>query len=135
MPTNQKRANWVKRGFAGIPRVVMDTDDFKGLSGGAVKALLWLVYQYNGKNNGDLSATESMAKSWGIASPQTLSRALKALQEVNLVVKTREGMFLNPGGKCTLYALTWRPINVCNGKLDCEPTKKAPRSFEVKNKK
>ena len=28
-----------------------------------------------------------------------------------------------------LYAITWQPIDECNGKLDANPTTVAPRSF------
>ena len=129
---NGKRRPVVKS-FAGIPRIVMDTDDYKNLNGNAIKLLLELAYQYRGKNNGNLSATFSHMKTRGFKSKETLANALKSLQDTNLVIKTREGMFLNPGGRCALYALTWLPIDECNGKHDVNPTTTPVRKFSLKN--
>jgi len=131
----KKRRNASATGsFAGIPHRLMETDDFKVLSGSALKVLMMLLYQFRGKNNGDLSATATMARKWGIGSDQTLSKALKELQRANLIFQTRIGMFLNPGGRCALYALTWLSIDECNGKLDCKPTATPLRKLSLENK-
>jgi hypothetical protein len=42
--------------FAGIPRMAMQSDDYKNLCGNAVKLLLALCYQYRGHSNGNLHA-------------------------------------------------------------------------------
>nr|WP_298168353.1 hypothetical protein [uncultured Pseudomonas sp.] len=117
--------------FAALPHAVMDSESFRALSGGALKVLLGLLRQYRGSNNGDLSATLSQAKAWGVNSTSTLTTALKELQERNLIVRTREGRFTKPGGCCALYALNWQPIDLCEGKLEVQPTTTAPRKFSL----
>lgn len=117
--------------FAALPHVVMDSEDFRGLSGGALKVLLGLLRQYRGGNNGDMSATFAQAKEWGIGSKSTLNSALDELQFRGLVIKTREGRFIRPGGCCALYAISWRPIDECDGKLEVSPTVTPPRKFTL----
>jgi len=117
--------------FAGIPRVVMEHDDYKGLSGNGVKLLMALAYQYRGSNNGNLTAAWSvMQKKHGFKSQDTLNRAKQELLEADLIRQTRSGMFMNPGGRCALYALTWQAIDECPGKgLECKATTLPLRSF------
>ncbi len=120
-------------GFSMFLHVVEDHPDFLSLSGSALKVLHWLVRQYNGKNNGNLSATITQLKHRGIASTATLTKALDELQAKNLIVRTREGRFLNPGGRCALYAVTWLAIDECRGAdLEVSATRAPPRSFAVK---
>lgn len=116
-------------GFSRLPAVLMDTEDFRMISGSAHKVLLALLRQYRGNNNGDLSIPFSEAKKWGIGSKATLQKAKQELIDRNLIIKTREGCFINPGAKCDLFAITWEPIDECGGKLDVEPTTTAPRKF------
>lgn len=118
-------------GFAGIPRVVLETKDFLGASLSAKTLLLCLACQYRGGNNGDLSLPHGLAKQWGVGSKSTLVKALRELEAANLILRTREGRFLNPGGCCALYALTWEPIDECKGKLDVSPTIKPIRQFSM----
>jgi hypothetical protein len=116
--------------FAGIPRIVMEHPDYINLGGHAVKLLNLFAYQYRGKNNGDLCAAWAIAKKHGFKSQATLSRAKNELIHAELIIQTRQGVFLNPGGRCALYALTWQPVNECPGKnMDIEPTIKPPRQF------
>ncbi len=117
--------------FAALPHVVMDSADFRALSGGALKVLLGLLRQYRGTNNGDLSATFTQAKGWGVGSKSTLINALDELQASGLVIKTREGRFMKPGGCCALYAVAWKPIDECEGKLEVEATATPPRKFTL----
>jgi len=120
------------RGFAGIPRHVMDNPDYINLTGNAVKLLNALSYQFRGKNNGDLTAAWGYMKRHGFNSQATLHRATKELVDARLILKTREGMFLKPGGRCALYALTWLPIHECPGKdLEVKPTITPPRKFSI----
>ena len=120
--------------FAAIPHSVMDSESYYLLSGNALKLLLELVKQYNGHNNGDLSAAFSVLKSRGWRSKKTLARCLNELMERELIVKTREGWFSNPGGRCALFALTWRAIDECEGKdLELGPSRGPYRSFGVES--
>ncbi len=97
--------------FAGIPRWLMETDDFIKLSASAVRLLLELSYQYRGANNGDLTLAWHVLKNRGWKSRTTIEKARDALLDADLIICTREGRFLNPGGVCALYAIRWRPIN------------------------
>ncbi len=120
--------------FAALPHVVIDSADFRGLSGSALKVLVGLLRQYRGSNNGDLSASFTHAKAWGIGSKTTLANALEELQAAELITRTREGRFIKPGGCCALYAVTWRPIDECGGKLEVSATITPPRKFSMKSK-
>jgi hypothetical protein len=132
--TNSKGVNATGRkdsnnSFAGIPRRVMESEDYIGLTSSAKSLLLELAYQYRGKNNGDLTAAWSVMRSRGWRSPVTVRKALKQLIDSTLVYCTREGQFTNPGGVCALYAVAWRPIDECKGKHHMKPTRVAPRNF------
>lgn len=121
--------------YLALPRAVSTSDSFRNLSGSATKTLLMIATQYNGSNNGDFQATHGLAKQWGIGSEQTLSKALHELQETRLIIKSREGVFMNPGRKCSLYAVTWQAIDHCSGKLDIAATQTPPRCFSIENNK
>ena len=108
--TAKNRTNY-QRGYAGIPRWVMETDDYKNLGGNAVKLLNELCYQYRKYNNGDLTVAWHVLKHRGWKSRTTIEKARDNLLEVDLIVCTREGRFLNPGGICALYALRWQAID------------------------
>jgi hypothetical protein len=117
------------KGFAGLPHAVMEHEDYINLPACAKMLLFDLIYQYRGKNNGDLHAAWSILRKRGFKSQATLSKAKKALIKADLIRCTREGVFLNPGRSCSLYALTWKPIDECNGKHDLQPSNLAPRRF------
>ena len=114
------------KGFLHLHRTMLETQDFISLKGNSIKLLIDLGYQYNGYNNGDLCASLSVMRKRGWNSNQQLAKALKELLERNLIVQTKQGG-LNLGPN--LYAITWQPIDECNGKLDANPTTVAPRSF------
>lgn len=118
--------------FVALPHAVMDSDDYKSLSGSAMKVLMCLLRQFNGRNNGDLSASFTLANTWGIGSKSTLSKALKELQERDMIICTREGRFLRPGGCCALYAVTWLAIDECSGKLEVSSSNVPSRKFSLK---
>ncbi len=117
--------------FAGIPRADMMHPDYIGLKASPKCLLQELAYQYRGNNNGDLTLAPAVMKTRGFNSPSVIDRAKKALLEAGMIIETRKGRFINPGGVCSLYALTWNPIDECNGKLECNSTIKAPRSFKL----
>jgi hypothetical protein len=119
------------KNFAGIDRNVMESDEYIGLSYVARAVLQELAYQYNGRNNGDLTLARSLMAKRGIKK-DALDSAKKELLKADLVRITRKGQFQNPGGLCDLFALTWRPINECGGKLDVKPTTQPPRIFKGK---
>ena len=125
-----RRKQKKKASYAGIDRKVLDHEDYISLSGNAVKLLLELARQYNGFNNGALSASWTLLKKRGFKSKTTLAKAKQELLAHRLIIETRTGRFLNPGGVCSLYALSWRPINECPDKnLEVLSSVKPPRTF------
>ena len=116
--------------FAGIPHIVLEHPDFLRLPHRARALLLDVVYQFNGYNNGDLTVAFGFMCKRGWRSKETLSKAVSDLVSANLIIKTRQGRFQNPGASCDLYALTWKPIDSCTGKnLELGPTNTPPRKF------
>ncbi|BEH13262.1 helix-turn-helix domain-containing protein [Marinobacter shengliensis] len=104
--------------FLSIPHSVLSSDSYNGLDGWSVKLLVDIAGQFKGHNNGDLSAAWSLMQARGWRSKGTLHKALKALLEAGLIEQTRQG----GKNRCSLYAVTWRPIDECKGKLDVKPT-------------
>ncbi len=83
-----------------------------------------LMVQLKKNNNGDLSATRTMAREWGIGSDNTLRGALKELEAAGWIIQTRSSLFSRHGARCALYALSWLPIDECPGKdLEVGPTR------------
>lgn len=121
--------------YAGIPLAVLQTRKYASLNGWAVKLLVDFAAQYNGpgRNNGDLSAPfESVMRFKGWRSKGTLNKALRDLEAVGFIVKTRQG----GRNHCSLYALTWQPIDDCidprtkKSKHDAKPTIAAPGTWK-----
>ena len=110
-------------GFILLPNALYDNPAFCELSPSALKILLGIMRQYRGNNNGDLSASFVQARKWGIGSKSSLASALTQLLDIGFIIRTREGVFINPGGRCALFALAWMPIDDCPGKsLEVGPT-------------
>ncbi len=106
-------------GFFALPHAVLDSPNFRMLSAHAVKLLCDLGRQFRGTNNGDLSAAWRLMHARGWRSRDTLCHALAELQHFGLIERTRQGGL----HQCSLYALTWKAIDDCKGKLDCAPTR------------
>lgn len=102
--------------FALLPHAVMDSSAWRQCGGTAIKLLCDLARQFNGRNNGDLSAAERILPGYA---PETRCRALRELRHYGLVKLTRQGGLFGP----SLYALTWHPIDECGGKLHAPPTR------------
>lgn len=99
--------------FIQIPHFVLNSDQFAALPPNAVKLLFELARQYRGKNNGDLSAVFDQLKPRGWTSETTLAKHLKHLEQTGWILRTRlGGKYLG----CSLYAITFWPIDDCNGK-------------------
>lgn len=103
--------------FIGIPREVVDSEEFGSLSPQATKLLLELARHYRGNNNGDFSAAWSQLKRRGWKSPATLARAKAELIVSGFALMCRQG----GRNKCSLYAITWWAIDECGGKHDERP--------------
>ena len=113
--------------FLGLPHHVLDHDNFRTLSPKATKLLIDIAAQYRGSNNGDLCATFSLMKKRGWNSNDQLDKAKKELIKRDVIQLTRQG----GRNKCNLYALTWFPIDECNGKLDIASTITAPVDWKI----
>ncbi|MBB6054463.1 MarR family transcriptional regulator [Tolumonas osonensis] len=101
-----------KGGILQIPTWVFMCDDFKTLNNASVRVLIALLCQYNGANNGDLSATKAEMIKHGIRSSDTINRSVKELIEHGFIVKTRNGYAGVDGRRmCSLYALTWLRVD------------------------
>lgn len=100
--------------FIMLPHAVIEDPNFVALSAQAVKLFIDLYGQYKGSNNGDLCAAWSVMQKRGWRSKATLFKALRELDARGLIMTTRQG-----GRKlATLYAVTFKDIDKCNGKLD-----------------
>lgn len=98
--------------YLGIPHYIVRSPEFGALGPWALKLLIELAGNYNGKNNGNLSAAYSVLKGRGWNSPGTLSAAIAALAKSGWIVCTRQG----GRNRCGLYAVTWWAIDSCEGK-------------------
>jgi len=101
--------------FIQLPCCVLNSKAFLGLSMHGRSLLIDMVVQYQGNNNGDLSATWRLMKARGWRSQDTLHKAKKELLASGLIVETRVGARPN---KASLYAMTFWAIDFCGGKLD-----------------
>jgi hypothetical protein len=127
--------------FLSMPHCVMNSEDYIKLTTKSKVLLFDLAFQYNGKNNGNLTAAFAILKKRGWVREATIFNAIKELMKANMIIRTREGKFQNPHSRCALYALTWKSIDACNGKdLDVAPTTTTPtpttttRKFSLENK-
>ena len=114
--------------FVALPHAMICSEEWAELSAQAIKLLLDLYAQYKGNNNGDLTMAWSIMKSRGWRSKDTLNRARKVLLKSGWIICTRQGGLRIPG----LYAVTWKPIDDCGGKLDMESTNKALGTWKTR---
>ena len=106
-----------------IPHYILTSAAFGDLTANAIKLLLELAKEYKGHNNGDMSCAYSVLKQRGWHSPGTLSAAKDELLAKGWIICTRQG----GSRRCSLYALTWWPIDDCPGKLTMFPAEKVAR--------
>ena len=132
----EKAKNRTETGrFSQLPHAVLNSPDYIGLTYKSKALLVDLVHQYNGKNNGDLTAALGTLQARGWKRSATLTDAVKELMAANLIIRAREGKFQNPHSRCALYALTWQKIDECEGKdLEIRPTSTPPRKFSLEKR-
>jgi hypothetical protein len=94
------------------------SDAWGALSGNCVKFIVELARQYKGKNNGDLSAPWSKMRRRGFRSKSTLYEAGREAVAAGFAIVTRVG---GRHRVCTLYGITWKPIDECGGKHHATP--------------
>ena len=111
-PRNKRAPKWGGGQFAALPEVVLRSAKFASLSPVAVKLMLDLLSQYNGKNNGDLCAAYSVMQKRGWSSKSNLDRALKELLATKFIAIAEQGGRHKP----TLYAITFYAVDECSDK-------------------
>lgn len=109
--------------FAMIPGDVIHSVNWSRTSKPCRALVTDIAVQYNGHNNGDLTAAISAMRPLGWTSSDTLRALLLEAQHYGLLEMTRQGGLLVGA---SLYALGWKPVDACkdrNGacKLD-DPT-------------
>lgn len=105
-------------GFVAIPLAVLDSVAFRQASAHAKALLMDLAAQLRADNNGDLAACWRFMHERGWNSQTTLKRAKDELISRGLIQETRMGARPN---RASLYAVTWRALDPCGGKLDIGP--------------
>lgn len=108
--------------FVAIPHMVLNSEEYAALTPRAVKLVVDMLAQYNGRNNGDLAAAPSMMRARGWKSKANLSAALAELLDTGFLVQTRKGS----RNVAALYAYTWNVVDECKGKLDVHLSGRAP---------
>lgn len=113
--------------FIAIPKQILESKQYASLSAWSVKLLIDVYSQYNGSNNGDLCAAWTLMAPKGWRSKGTLSRSISELLTSGFLLQTRQGGRHKP----SLYAVSFQPIDECNGKHDSEPTTVAPATWKL----
>ena len=135
MSRGQGKKRQPSRRFIGIPYDVIEHPDFFRANPRCLKLIIYLLRQYNGRNNGDLSVAFSQLKKLGFNSTETIRASVEECIERGLIIRTREAKFQNPNSTCALYGVTWLGIDECGGKLEVKPSSKPRRSFSIDAKK
>ena len=104
--------------FSQLVHEYFQSPQYAALSPRAVKLLIDLYCQFRGTNNGDLTAAWTVMKQRGWTSKSQLQKALVELEARDWILRTRQGSI----NKASLYAVTFRGIDYCSGKLDAGVT-------------
>jgi hypothetical protein len=105
--------------FLRLPHFLLDSTEFASLSGNAVKLLLDAAKEFKGANNGNLNLAWSRLAQRGWVSQGTAHRAKHELLDAGFLECTRHG----GRNRCSLYAITWEPIDACDrAQLEVKPT-------------
>lgn len=96
--------------FALIPSEVIHSANWANASKPCRALVTDIASQYNGHNNGDLTASRTVLRPLGWTSPGTIKELWREAVHYGLLVPTRQGGLLIGA---SLYALGWRPIDPC----------------------
>jgi len=100
--------------FSAWPHACHAADSFIALSLPARALLFELLGQLRAANNGDLSCAFGILGPRGWRSRTTIESARQELETAGWIIRTRQGGRNMPN----LYAVAWRQIDDCGGKLD-----------------
>lgn len=130
MSNQNKRARFRGRRqghtFLRLPHYVITSPQWRALSGNAIKFIVELAAAFDGRNNGDLSLTRTMALARGWRSGETRDQAAEEAEAAGFIVQTRHGH----KGLCNLYAVTWEPIDDVGKGTVLAPERVASRLWE-----
>lgn len=85
---------------------IIDSPAWQALSWAAQGIYIAMRRQLKASNNGDISATLSLLRHHRVKSSSTLAAALRALETVGLIAKTRQGHIAAGAKVCNLYRFT-----------------------------
>lgn len=101
--------------YALLPEEILQSGAYHAQPDWARTVLFALACRFTGHRNGDISLPFSEARRFGIAAQWKLYAGLRLLELAGVIVCTRRGR-LQQGTKLpSLYALTWRRIDKCEG--------------------
>ncbi len=86
--------------------VILDSPPWRTLTHADVRVYLAMRRKLGKTNNGDINATLAEMKHAGISSSSTLSTALRRLEALGFIEKTRQGGIAFGGKLCSLYRFT-----------------------------
>jgi hypothetical protein len=101
--------------YSKLPHAYFESAEYAELADRAVKALVDLLCQYRGNNNGDLTAAWSIMSKRGWTSKSKLAKAIAELLAYGWIIVSRQS---TKRREPTLYAITFLSIDPCGGKLD-----------------
>jgi hypothetical protein len=104
--------------YSQLIHAYFQSPEYARLSHRARALLIDLYCQYRGNNNGDLCATAKVMRPRGWTSNDQLVKAIRELLDAGWIVITRQGGRNQPH----LFAVTFWPIDECDGKLDVKAT-------------
>ncbi len=129
--TDRRKAKGRREGgsYAAMPHAIFrSTPDHPApaarLSRAARCLLLDIAMQFNGKNNGSLTASPAAMELYGWSSRGTLNAALVELVALGFLELTRQG----GRNSCSRYALTW--LGIDPGSHDATPAPVATRLYQ-----
>lgn len=114
--------------FIALPKHILESAEWAALTAPEIKLFIDIYGQYNGANNGDLAATWKLMAARGWRSRDTLNRALRGLLDKGFIERTRIGGL----NRCSLYAVSFKPIDECRAKLDVAPTRMPSNAWKSK---
>lgn len=101
-----------------IPHRILEDPRFIALPPSALRLLLAVLMQFNGKNNGHMQMSRGYLKEkrdWHSAG--TISNAKKALLESGLVIETQPKFFGRDGRACARFGIAWLQLHYMDGQL------------------
>lgn len=129
--SSQPRAT-TKHPFIAIEHRIFDSPAFADLKPNAKVVLFSIARQSKRDNNGQLQATFSWCKRFGLGSEHTLKDSIGQLISHGFIYRTRSH---GANGQWACYALTWLPITKKDGLFLAGFVPNAWRDWQSSNKK